>query len=623
MGKVLQMFDGLRNVINGMGTSKDARISNTYAAPLPMSQAQIDAAYRGSGLMRKIISIPPLDMVREWRDWKLDAEEITKVENEEKRLGIRQKVRQAEVLRRLGGGALILGLPGDPTQPAPEGGDLAFVNLVSRWHLGYQRLNDDASDPGYGEPEMWQLSSTRGPVQIHPSRVITFRGDTAAAMIAIGAGSEDAYWGESEVAKVLDAVQDNDTARSAWANLMTKARLTRIGIPNLAEIASTADGETALTNRIRTMVLAENMFNASIYDAGGEEGKGGEKIDDVSYSFAGAKDVLNAYGEFAAAISDIPATRLLGRSPEGMNSSGESQQKDWNKKIRGMQELDLSPCLDKLDPYLIGSALGTVPDGQWYEWAPLDTPGEKERAETFKLETEAIEKLLMTGSIPDQAAAEAVQSWLIDRGYLPAAEAALLKIPEDERWGIMAEHGAEEMARLEAQLQQGDPLALAANDAKPRTLYVRRNLLNGAEFIAWAKSQGFDTTLDASDLHVTIAFSKVPVDWMQVGQDWHGDDSGELVIAPGGARMIETLGQNGEAVVLLFNSSALAWRHEAIREAGASWDWPEYQPHVTITYAKPEGLDLSSVEPFRGVLRFGPEIFEELDEDWRGKIKET
>ena len=47
----------------------------------------------------------------------------------------------------------------------------------------------------------------------------------------------------------------------------------------------------------------------------------------------------------------------------------------------------------------------------------------------------------------------------------------------------------------------------------------------------------------------------------------------------------------------------------------------EYQPHITITWDKPEDLDIASVEPFRGALRFGPEIFE-VDEGWQQSGKQ-
>ena len=150
----------------------------------------------------------------------------------------------------------------------------------------------------------------------------------------------------------------------------------------------------------------------------------------------------------------------------------------------------------------------------------------------------------------------------------------------------------------------------------PRTLYIKRPLLNADEFLRWAKGQGFKSTLAAAELHVTIAFSRSPVDWMQIGEAW-GNSDGTLTVRAGGPRVVEGIGREG-AVALKFASSELAWRHMQIRECGASWDWPEYQPHVTITYSAAD-IDPAKVEPFRGELRFGPEIFQEIDENWRDR----
>jgi hypothetical protein len=150
-------------------------------------------------------------------------------------------------------------------------------------------------------------------------------------------------------------------------------------------------------------------------------------------------------------------------------------------------------------------------------------------------------------------------------------------------------------------------------DAKPRTAYVRRDLLNAGDFITWAKSQGFDTTLAADDLHVTILYSKASVDWMTMGSPW-GSERGELRVQPGGPRVVEALGDKG-AVGLLFQCDELKWRHEQMVRDGASHDFPEYQPHVTITWDAGD-LDLSTVEPYQGELLFGPEIWEEIDAEF-------
>lgn len=141
-------------------------------------------------------------------------------------------------------------------------------------------------------------------------------------------------------------------------------------------------------------------------------------------------------------------------------------------------------------------------------------------------------------------------------------------------------------------------------DASPRTLYVSRRLINASEVLAWARKQGIKGLEEASELHVTVAFSSTPVDWMKMGTSWEG----ELKLPAGGPRVVEPLGD--ASAVLLFSSSELQWRNQFMRDMGASWDYPEYQPHITLSYEA--GQDLSGVEPYTGELVFGPEIFEEI-----------
>jgi hypothetical protein len=127
--------------------------------------------------------------------------------------------------------------------------------------------------------------------------------------------------------------------------------------------------------------------------------------------------------------------------------------------------------------------------------------------------------------------------------------------------------------------------------------------------------QGFKKTLSADDLHVTIAFSKEPLEWPQVS-------SVETVLVPAGrGREIKHLGDKG-AVVLRFDCEDLADRWEELRDAGAVWDYESYQPHVTITYDG-GGIDLSKVDPYQGDLIFGPEQFREVSSNWYERAKKS
>ena len=143
---------------------------------------------------------------------------------------------------------------------------------------------------------------------------------------------------------------------------------------------------------------------------------------------------------------------------------------------------------------------------------------------------------------------------------------------------------------------------------------MRRDVVNRSELTKWAKAQGFGEVQD--ELHVTLAYSRVPLDWMKIGEAWQG----RIELPAGGPRVVEALGDNG-AVVLLFNSSELTWRWQQMRDAGAAWEHgDEFHPHITISW-KAGDLDLDKVEPYRGKIVLGPEIFSEVDDDWKAEKK--
>lgn len=166
-------------------------------------------------------------------------------------------------------------------------------------------------------------------------------------------------------------------------------------------------------------------------------------------------------------------------------------------------------------------------------------------------------------------------------------------------------------ALKQAQDAKNDPVAEI--NATPKTLYINRQLLNTDVFLAWAVEQGFDKSLKADDLHVTIAFSKQPVDWDEI------EPLTDELRVDNGKREIKPLGDEG-AVILAFESAALTNRWNSLKGLGATWDYPEYQPHVTISYKSGSGsVDLSKIKPYDGPLIFGPERFAEVNLNWEDK----
>jgi hypothetical protein len=294
--------------------------------------------------------------------------------------------------------------------------------------------------------------------------------------------------------------------------------------------------------------------------------------------------------------------------------------------VRARQNEQLAPALDRIDDLLIRSALGTKPSDVYYEFAPLRQMDEKDAAEIEAKYATGLKSRSDTGMFQEEVLAKAELNRMVESGRYPGIETAIADADNEGVSDPTEEDPSQTLEQRVATMEGNgtvtpqDAIRLI-RDASPRSLYVSRKLLNGAEFIKWAKGQGFETTVPADELHVTVLFSRTPVDWMAMGSTWSEDDKGQLKVPPGGARLVEPLGDKG-AVVLLFNSSALSWRHEEMVRNGASHDFDSYQPHVTISYAGSD-IDLSKVEPYRGELLFGPEIFAAVVEDWEKSLTEN
>lgn len=608
--------DGLVNLASRIGTPADKGALGRYMFNY-IDQIEVEAAYRTSWF-RKICDIVPQDEIREWRTWTgADEAQITLIDAEEKRLGLRQKVAEARIMaRKDGGSAIVLGLDGnpsselDPTEIKKNG--LKWINVLNRWDIQPTEMDRDPASEFFRRPKSYRLSNGEN-TEVHPSRVIAFIGNP------LRWSNYWTGWGDSLFVELRDDISRVDQIAASIASMVDEAKLDVIRIKNLMANLVNQQGEDLLVRRWGIVNTLKSSVNALMLDHEDE-------YDRKTLTFQGLPDIQMNALTVLAGKADIPATRLAGRSPQGMNSTGESDMRNYYDRIRAGQVNYLGPTISTLDECLIWSALGSRPKEIYYDWNPLYSLSEKEAADVEKIFADAAEKYANMGTIPDSALAAMVRDGIIERGQFPGAQKAFDDAEaEGDEPDILSEpteaEMAEEGARIaEANARASDPFGtsrlVAANDAwfsdaTPRTLYVSRSLTNAAEFQKWAKAQGFTSTLDKSDFHVTIAFSRERVDWMKMGSAW----SAKLEIPEGGARLVERLGDKG-AVVLLFSSDELTWRNEGMRSRGASWDWPEYQPHVTISYDVPDDFDLSKVEPYRGKLVFGPEIFAEVVEDW-------
>ena len=625
------MMDGIENLISLIGTKNDRNSRNFYYVNQQTPQ-QIEAAYRGSWLVRKVHDIVPFEMTRAGRIWQTDDKDRKALAKIERKFKLWKKIGSALSTARLyGGAAILLGVRQGMPDQALRMNDirknmLQYAVVVSRHQLTAPRgMQMDPLDPWYGQPEVWGFQGAKGSqVTLHPSRVITFHGAPLPAG-AMSISSLEQFWGDPLLLSIQDAVKNADLVQAGIASLIHELKQDVVRIPGLTAQLATTEGEAKVAKRMQAASELKSMLNALLLDAGNKDGKGGEEWETRQINFAQHPELIRQFITIVAGASDTPVTRLLGEAPGGLQSTGKGEERDFNRMIDAKRENDLRPSIEQLDEIMARSALGDYTDDIEYEFGDLNELGEVERSEVDKRNAETAEIYQRTATVPSDALAVSVQRRMTESGNWPGLKKALEESKEELGAPAPADptnddEAEQNVAELERRGAVGRDMAIELlADAKPRTLYVSRKLLNATEFLKWAKAQGFTETTPAKDLHVTVLFTRDRVDWMKAHTDWNEDEDGNLTIPAGGARIVEPLGDKG-GVVLLFNATRLSWRHEQLkREVGCDDRFPEYQPHVTITYEAPEGLDLDTVEPYTGALKFGPEKFEEVEEDWRPK----
>lgn len=597
-GNTVLMHDGFQNAVANLGTGRDKAFSGSYYARA-YSSAELLNAYRSAWLPRKIVDIVAMDATRRWRAWQADKDQITALEAEEKRLGIVGKTRDAMISARLYGGAVIYIATGDndveqPLVPARiKQGGIKHLTVIGRDYITPGEYSQKPEDPLFGKPAYYDANGQK----IHPSRLVVLTG----AKLPAGSPMVET-WGDSVLLAMFDAIKQADSTAANIASMTYEAIVDVLRIPNLMEMLKAEGGDAKLVKYLTTLTMAKGNNGMLVLDGGGaavgsDKISTGTEYERKPISFGGLGDIWDRAMQNVSGAADIPMTRLFGIAAAGLNATGEGDAQNYASKIAAMQALEITPEFSVLDECLIRSALGDRPKEIHYNWRPIYEPTDMERAALGKVTADIIAALGTSGLFLQEVLSEAGANAMIETGSLPGLEGAV-----DEYGLDLMESGDDDLGDVK-EAPPVDKKADVVADAAPRSLYVRRDVMNARDIVAWAKLQGFIDIVP--DLHVTIAYSKTAVDWFKVGQSWS-----EKLEFTGGPRLMDRLGPEGEYIALLVTAAELVWRNQEIREAGASWDWPEYQPHISIQVGGK--IDLSKVTPYQGKIILGPEIFEEV-----------
>jgi len=369
----------------------------------------INALYRSHWIVRRIIDVVPEDMIKNGYHvlTQLSPDQIKKIVRCERTTRTSRRILEGLKWGRLygGAGALIMieghenqldqPLDYDTIMPSSYKGLL----VLDRWSgvTPEDKLVSDISDPEFGMPEYYTVSSdalTVG-IRVHHSRILRFMGRPLPYLEQLA----ETYWGASELEHVIDELKKRDNVSWNIAMLTFMANLRVMKMDGMSQVLAVGN-EQAQMQLYNTIQGMNAMMNNNSLQVLGEN----DSYETHQYTFGGIGETYDRFMMDVAGAAETPVTKLFGRSPAGMNATGESDMQNYYDTIEEKQEAELRPVYDKILPIMFISTLGGIPDDWDYEFNPIRRPRDDEMADLASKNTDSVTKAFQAGMVSQRTA---------------------------------------------------------------------------------------------------------------------------------------------------------------------------------------------------------------------------
>lgn len=396
--------DAFSNPIFRLGYGSQSPLEATEYPLTRMTDnyALLNSLYRDNWVVQNVVGLMVDDMLREWYKLRgsISPEYLDDLERVERTTHLREKLALGLKWGRLYGGAagliLIRGQEGMLDKPLDletiMPGAFAGLMILDRWMgiVPEMGLVKEMGDPDFGLPEYYTVNDSTGRVvaKVHHSRVVRFTGRDLPEIEKIA----EVYWGESEVEALYKDVVSHDNVSANMAALTFRANINTMEVQNLEQLFSL--GSVEQQKRFWNVMQAQSVMMSNF---GFQLVNKGDQMKNTQYTFTGLQEVYESMCLNLCGASHYPMTKLFGRSPAGLNSTGEGDLTNYYDYVDSQREAKLRPALERLLPIMAVSAWGVVPDNLQIDFPPLWTPTAKEVAEIAKSKAEAVVSTYQAG----------------------------------------------------------------------------------------------------------------------------------------------------------------------------------------------------------------------------------
>lgn len=369
----------------------------------------INSLYRSHWVVRRVIDVMPGDMMKNGYKIlsQLEPDQLKQITKVERQTRISSKILEGLRWGRLYGGAGglilieghddILDQPLEYDQIMP--GTFKGMLVVDRWSgiSPDAELITDITDPDFGMPAYYTITTDgmqRG-IRVHHSRICRFMGRDLPYIEKLA----ETYWGASELEHVFDELKKRDNVSWNMAMLTFMANIRTLKLEGMGQILATGS-EKVLQDLYATVQAQNTLMNNNGVQILGEK----DDYQTHQYTFSGLGEVYDRFMMDLAGAAETPVTKLFGRSPAGMNATGESDMQNYYDTIEEKQESDLRPVYDKILPIIMMSEFGAIPDDFDYNFKPVRRLKDSEQSDLASKNTDSVTKAFQAGMISQQTA---------------------------------------------------------------------------------------------------------------------------------------------------------------------------------------------------------------------------
>ncbi len=232
-------------------------------------------------------------------------------------------------------------------------GFLEFSNIIvaDRFHARVAEWDSDIESPNFNQPLLYEFT-IRGlkTFKIHYTRVI--RIDGIAPLISDKwHGVYTREWGPSVLVPLHDIITQEAGVANVAHYLLNEASIPILKIPGVQD-ALAGDPEAMSELPIDQLVGRVNNFKSIYRTTYLDEQMDMSRLEPNLSNFA---ELFDKFHLRMAAAADIPETRLFGKCPAGLNSTGDSDAQNYAMHVSAMQERVLRPIYDQLDQLMLKS----------------------------------------------------------------------------------------------------------------------------------------------------------------------------------------------------------------------------------------------------------------------------